>query len=306
MFSDNPVLQKFIICLILLLGVNAHIWSQLKNASNMLEVEFEMIGDLVTTQGHHFTLGYQSLALTANLWQSEARATHVTINLMNTHGDSPSADFIGDLQVVSNIEAGYHTGLFEAFIEQRFNKHSILLGQHDLNGQFLYAESASMFTNSSFGIMPTVSCNVSCSIFPLAAVGVVYAFANEQKVFKLGVYDGNPGSFDDNRYNLSPSFSKKDGILGVAEFNIQVKPLLDMLLKVGTYFHSNNSVLLNKESVQPFRRSYGTYLIAENNRNKLQWFVKTGYSPKNRSMINAFFGAGLIVNSILKLSLIHI
>ena len=59
----------------------------------------------------------------AGLWKGGTFMLHGA----NTHGGEPSANLIGDLQVVSNIEAGNHTFLYELWYSQTFgNVHTTI------------------------------------------------------------------------------------------------------------------------------------------------------------------------------------
>jgi len=89
-------------------------------------------------------------------------------------GQSPT-ELVGDLQTSSNIEAGMnYFKLYEVWFQQNLldDKISILLGLHDLNGEFYVTDPAGLFFNSSFGIGADMSQSGENgpSIFPSTAL----------------------------------------------------------------------------------------------------------------------------------------
>jgi len=112
----------------------------------------------------------------------------VFIQGLNTHGRLPSEELTGDMQVVSNIESGIYTGVYQYYISQSIGNWNFILGQHDLNSEFVGTEYGGTFVNSSFGISPTISLNVPVSIYPMASLAFVAKYELKKKYnFKLGV-----------------------------------------------------------------------------------------------------------------------
>ncbi len=59
------------------------------------------------------------------------------INGATIHGKSLSENFVGDLQIVSNIDAGMYVYMHELWFRQEFKKFSFTVGLQDLNADFL-------------------------------------------------------------------------------------------------------------------------------------------------------------------------
>ncbi|MBN1462740.1 MAG: carbohydrate porin, partial [Paludibacteraceae bacterium] len=94
------------------------------------------------------------------------------IDFMNTHGDTPSANLIGDIQIASNIEAGNLSVLYELWYKQRFGKIAVTVGLQDMNSNYAVTENGGLFVNSSFGVHTVMSDNITLPIFPITALGL--------------------------------------------------------------------------------------------------------------------------------------
>ncbi len=156
----------------------------------------------------------------ASLWNGG----NLYINAANTHGAEPSQQLIGDVQVLSNIEAGNHTYLQELWFKQQLNKLVFTLGLQDLNVEFANSEYAQLYLNSSFGILPVISNNFNASIFPLTTMGLTFDWNFSEKTKWINAfYDGSPTNFDYNPYNLKWQFNSGDGLLIISEIQKFIK-----------------------------------------------------------------------------------
>ncbi|TLX72162.1 carbohydrate porin [Labilibacter sediminis] len=282
---------------------------------SLLDIEFNVIADVVNIHqgsqdvhnGKTLFLGLEQLGVSINPFREVGNRTLLHFNILNAHGAMPSENYIGDLQIASNIEAGNYIGLFEAYLEQTYNNHSIRIGQLDLNGAFLYTDPALYFSNSSFGIMPSVSCNVGCSIYPISALGFIYRYSHKSITLQIGLYDGDPGSVEDNNFNLQPSLSEKQGLLSITEAQYNFVGKLNGSVKLGSFFHSAN-FLPFEDSENIYRSNYGGYILYEQSlgltklkSSKYNFFIKGGFAPSDRNFISSFAGVGIVVNSLLNI-----
>ena len=107
----------------------------------------------------------------------------------NTHGRGITDDFVGDAQVLSNIDSfnnimqvseyWWECGLLDDWVTFR-------LGKQDINEEFLLIESAEHFIHSSFGISPAVS----LPTYPDPAMGgVVLVNLTDATQLKFGVWN---------------------------------------------------------------------------------------------------------------------
>ncbi len=110
----------------------------------------------------------------------------------NTHGQGLTEQFVGDAQVVSNIDSFDNImQVSEYWWEGAFcgENVTVRLGKQDVNSEFILPESAGDFVNSSFGISPTLG----VPTYPhTSAAAVVLVQLTDSLVAKVGVWDGVP------------------------------------------------------------------------------------------------------------------
>ena len=223
------------------------------------------------------------------------------INGAGIHGKSLSENFLGDLQVASNIDAGTHTYLHELWFKQDFGKFSFTAGLQDLNAEFLTSENAGEFINSSFGVPATVSCNLPVPIFPLTGLGVTARWNISDKfAWQTAVFDGFQTDFENNPYNIDWELGKDNGVLVATEFhstfNINEK---EGTYKLGGYYHSGlnefDEETQTKNSI--FKNNYGVYFIAdqtvfERENRKIGLFTQVAVAPENKNDHSYYLGLG--------------
>ncbi len=210
------------------------------------------------------------------------------VNIGNTHGDTPSADLIGDIQVASNIEAGDMTFLYEFWFKQSLGNFDITLGVQDLNANFVVTENGGLFLNSSFGVHTVMSDNISLPIFPVTALGANVSWqASESLNWQFAIFDGTPNSR--NPYNTNLIIGEEDGYLLVTELKLE-KSLIKGLsgtYKLGGYYHNHEYA-----DAGPHENG-GAYIIADQNiTKKLALFTQIGFSPSNINDHNHFVSFG--------------
>ncbi|NJM14121.1 MAG: carbohydrate porin [Bacteroidales bacterium] len=135
-----------------------------------------------------------------------------SVNIQNTHGRSLTGEYVGDIQTISNIDNRNAAYLYQLFYARQTGKVGFLIGKHDLNSEFIASDLGGEYVNSSFGIMPAVSMNLSPSIFPKTSAALVASYqANDQISIKAAVYDGNPLDLETDPYGLDFKMSKEEG-----------------------------------------------------------------------------------------------
>ncbi len=255
-------------------------------------------------------IGMESLTLEfdtekGNLWKNGTFFLHG----LNAHGKGPSSFLTGDHQVLSNIEAGDYTGLYEFWYSHTFNKFSVLIGQHDLNSEFVGTKYGGTFINSSFGVAPSISLNVPVSIYPVAAPCILVKYQSEGALdFKVAVYDGDPGNFETNRFNLKWSISPGQGFLSIGElqFNNIKNDKLTGTYKLGSYFHTGRFTSYI-DTLNSQKGNYGLYFIADqalfarslNAARGLCYFFQAGFAPPRYNMVQYYLGGGFRYHGIL-------
>jgi porin len=292
--------------------------------TDIFEFETSVTGDFAYNfkggikQGYTY-IGMEQLSLSlstdsAKLWKGGTFFVHG----MNAHGLGPTAKFVGDMQCLSNIEAGDFTSLYEFWYMQQIGNFSILLGQHDLNTEFVGSHYGENFINSSFGIIPSISLNVPVSIYPVTSPCFLIKFSpDDDLIFKLASYYGNPGSIDDNRFNIQWHFDKKEGFMNI--FEIEFSQIMHIqhgiytskgikmgTYKLGAYYHSG--YFINPvDSLAGKNGNYGFYILADqmivpkpsNPDEGLAAMLQFGIAPSNLNLIKWYYGAGIRYHGIL-------
>jgi porin len=277
------------------------------NSDNPLMLEASYTSDNVSNLAGGIKTGYGYLGMAtihvgfdvekAGLW----KGGQLFINAANTHGATPSADLLGDMQVASNIEAGNHTYLQELWFKQTIHNVELTVGLQDLNVEFANSENGSLFLNSSFGILPIISGNLAAPIFPLTSLGLTAKWnITENTAWLNAVYDGSPTDFDYNPYNVKWEFVSGDGLLAISELQ-QSLTISDLpgTYKMGIYTHSH---IIEKNFQSNFSDSLnhytvGAYVYADQKvwvqvDRSLGVFIQAGYSPSKISVNNAYIGIG--------------
>jgi len=306
----KKTVSLFVLSLGILSNLSSSVYAQevLNEKEEALSFEASYIGDNVNNLSGGIKTGSKYLGMAnlrlsfdvekAGLWKKG----QFYLNAANTHGASPSSELLGDMQVASNIDAGNHTYIQEFWFKQALGQFELTAGLQDLNVEFANSEYGGLFMNSSFGILPVISTNVSAPIFPLTTLGITAKWNISPKVSWLGaVYDGSPTDFDYNPYNIKWRLASGDGVLAISElqYNANIKSLPGTY-KVGIYSH--NHVIENSldENVTDSLENnivglyaYADQKVWEQNNKSLGLFAQLGYSPSDASTNNYYLGLGL-------------
>ncbi|MDQ6994190.1 MAG: carbohydrate porin [Mariprofundaceae bacterium] len=206
-------------------------------------------------------------------------------------GGSPSA-YTGDLQGYSNIDASYNWLLYEAWYEQQFGDvASLLMGLHDMNSEFYTSDYASLFLQSSFGIGPTVSGNITApSIFPKAGLAArLKVTPTENMYIQAAIYDGDP---------TTRGFKAGEGNMYIAESGMSSDT---GTYKVG-YWQHTAAVTFGANN---FANDHGVYGVIDQQIASLDgdasigWFLQYGYAPKDRNQVFNYVGSGFHVHGLI-------
>jgi porin len=237
----------------------------------------------------------------AGLW----KGGELFLNAANTHGGDPSATFIGDYQVASNIEAEDLTYVHELWLKQSFGKASFIIGLQDLCAEFISSNYAGLFLNSSCGVHSTVASNFSVPIFPLTAIGAQFHYDFSPRFsLKVAAFDGVPDDFSFNKHNLKWDLKKEEGYLLFTQLSHHntnaTKP---GTYKLGFYYHNPYTITTQDEdgliTSEKYSENYGLYLIIDQiiyksqSGKSLAFFLQSSVSPKWINENWYFVGGGL-------------
>jgi porin len=115
----------------------------------------------------------------------------LNIGLQAITSTHPSA-YVGDLQTVSNLDAPNQNQVAQFWYSQQVGPNTVRGGIIDLNSFFDVTDSASLFTNASFGITPTMTVNVPTATYPDPGWGLMAQLGKHDDNWQVGVFQGNP------------------------------------------------------------------------------------------------------------------
>lgn len=285
-------------------------------------------GDYVNVNYHKHSVGYYlglgAVQLTLKTedngwWKNGAFSLFVA----NTHGDNPTAQNTGDLQVFDNIEApnirNWKFGnkysmpnrsfFYEFYYQQIIKNFRILIGESDLNYDFQYSNFSSNLLNSSFGISPEVSVNVpTYSTYPFTSFGLRADYKFKDFFLRAAIAQGNPGDHISNQYNFDFRLDEQHGAFLICELEYEKMITEDVFrtnLRAGVWRHT--AKFMNFTDSTYNKGNYGLYFIGEqllykekdDNTQGLGVFLQTGYAPGDYNVINAYLGAGLVYTGLI-------
>lgn len=234
---------------------------------------YNAAGGLKTGGGYmgmgNLTVGFDTEK--ARLW----RGGSFFVNGASIHGKSLTENYLGDLQVASNIDAGEHAYLHELWFRQQFGPVSLTLGLQDLNAEFMVSEGGGEFVNSSFGTPSVIALGVPVPIFPLTGLGLsARGDISERWAVQGALFDGVQTDFERNPHNVRWAMGKGDGLLTMGEIHF------DGWFKLGAYYHSVD-------------KNYGFHLSADQPLGeRVGVFAQAVVSPKGRNDNHYYIGAG--------------
>jgi porin len=168
---------------------------------------------------------------------SNARMT-TSLSVMYLGGDDISGEYVGDLQGVNNLEASNGWRLYESWVEFGFGEssHTLRAGVLDLNAEFDTPVTQGIFTASPFGIGTDFSQTGTRGpvCWPDTGLGIRLAGSlNDALLWRVGAYDGAPGSDDEAFTNTR--ISREDGALLIGELEYSSDRFHKLALGVWSY-----------------------------------------------------------------------
>lgn len=256
--------------------------------------------------GRNFTGGlkkgnvYIGLAKAGLLLRSDKvlKGGEFYIELMNTHGGMLSGNYIGDIQIASNIENGDYTFIEKLYFKQNFSKLIFIIGLQDLNEEFCTSEYGGELTNSSFGIHSTFPLNFGVPLYPKTALAIAALFnVNDNIILRTSVFDGDAGSLKDDLHNFDWSVSPEEGFLTVNEFEYKSGSEKLTSIKIGGFYHTDDfndadDTLATNNGNYGF---YGIYdkQVYEIGSRIIGLFGQLAYFPSKANINTTYVGAGL-------------
>ena len=175
------------------------------------------------------------------------------VSALQIHGRGLSAEDIGNLDVISSIEADPATRLNELWFQQSFfdDRLDIKIGQQSADLEFITSEYEDLFINSGFGwpTLPAVDLPSGGPAYPLPTPGIrLRAKASDSFIALLGLFDGSPAGLrpGDPQVNdpSGTNFDLSSGyfLIGEAQYLVNREKDakgLPSTYKVGAWYNSN-------------------------------------------------------------------
>lgn len=229
---------------------------------------------------------------------------------LQIHGRGLSADNLGNLNVVSGIEAEPSTRLFEWWYDQAFlnGKLDVKIGQQVADQEFMVSEYGALFLNASFGwpTLPAVDLPSGGPAYPLATPGIrVRARPSDRLTAMMGVFNGDPagpGTADPLQRNRSgTTFDLDSGTFVIAEAQYATHPGenpdgLPGTYKLGAWYHSRTF-----DPSETRRGDWSVYAVMDQLVYRPAWakdggagvFLRAMGAPGDRNEINMFVDGGV-------------
>ncbi len=262
------------------------------------------------------------------------RGGRLHMAMLYPHGRSLSEHYVGDLFVLSNLDATDEPHLFEFWFEQSMadDRFSLRVGQIAADQEFAYTERGAVFCNSAFGWFPIAGANIPAPVYPQGAPGVRLAWHPGEEFFvQAAVFDGDVNPLDAVGRETNPNgvrFRFDEGALVVVESGRSWKQLREGdamagSLKLGGWYHTatfghsrfDDAGLsladpLSSGNPRQIDGNWGIYLACE----QTLWnepsqgkdleqgvgiFSRIGYAPPDRNTLEFYAEVGITCTGLL-------
>jgi porin len=161
-------------------------------------------------------------------------------NMFQIHGEGLSGNYIGNLMLVSGVEALPATRLYELWVEQKLwgDKLLIRVGQQASDVEFIDSLYDDLFVNSALGWPGITGIDVPAGgpSPPLAVPGIrIKAYLSEQITAYLALFDGDAAPPDSP---LDPQLANAHGTL----FRVKRSALVDRAAQIQIRYRSGQAV----------------------------------------------------------------
>jgi porin len=224
----------------------------------------------------------------------------------STHGRSISEDYVGDFQLISNLDPTPKTEF--AQISEYWYRHDfaegefgLKIGKQDACADYAFADLGGDFINASFGMVPTVP----LPTFPNPGLGVAcFARLHEHLLISGGIYDGLP---DGGQWGFSDL--GENGCMSLTQVEIRQPPDwgngLPGTLRIGAWYHSGNpEEIVADPHPRILGHNYGFWATAdkmlvnetgeEGDEQGLGVFGQFGWAPEDRNEADQNYAGGII------------
>ncbi len=278
------------------------------SASLANSYEFEVVysGDVLTNSSGGIETGTRYLDnLDLNLEVDVAQAWGIGSGKLFVHGlynngGTFSDELVGDLQIVSNIEAEEAWRIFEAWYELGGDTWSFRTGLYDLNSEFDVNEVGSIFLHSSHGIGADLgqTGENGPSIFPVSSLALRGEVQVESLTVRVAVLDAVPGDPDDGASNAI-DLNSADGYLTITEFDVPITK--SARLWTGYWRYSGEFERLSDAG---FSAGNDGWYVGGEQRFRIgsrsaAWFLRYGQAEEQLNKVKDYTGIGFVIDGLI-------
>lgn len=232
------------------------------------------------------------------------------------HGRSVTADHVGNLMTISNIEASPASRLSTLWLQQDLldGRLALRAGRLAADTEFLLSPAASEFINSTFGWYTLGALDVPSGgpVYPLAAPGALVRVSATKKLSLLAAAfagDPHPGDPSGTRFGLG------GGVFAVGEAQLQIGwPDRPGVVKLGGWYHDGHFPDLRLDQSggplaapassgvpRQHRGNYGIYGLVDQTvwrepgtkDQGVRLFLRAGGAPADRNLVDFYVDGGL-------------
>ncbi len=215
--------------------------------------------------------------------------------------------YVGDAQVVSNIDAQQAIRVYEFWYQQDLNEDvSLRFGLYDLNSEFDVVNTAGLFINSSHGIGAEYGQSgvAGPSIFPVTSLAARFDMAiNDRNLLRYAILDGVPGDPNDPG-RTTIDLGGGDGVLHALEYNYTGSDAARF--GIGGWLYSADFDRIEATASRPHDDGNGGiygFVEAPVYRGKdgvsLRGFLRYGVANDELNIFDSYLGAGVVVSGLL-------
>lgn len=252
----------------------------------------------------------------------------VHASILQINGQGLSRDYIGNLMLVSNIEALTSTRLYELWIEQSLlnNRIAIRVGQQAADVEFFDSLYDDIFINSSVGWPAILGINLPSGgpSPPLAVPGIrLKAQLSDPITAYLAIFDGNaagPGAANPQLLNPNGlAFRVNDPPLVIAQvrygFNLgETSNSLPAAIEAGGWYHAGsfNDQRFTAQGISlanplgsgapgQLQTNHGVFILYEQllaraiagSDKGIGFFARASVAPSDRNLVDLYLDGGL-------------
>ncbi len=218
-----------------------------------------------------------------------------------------SERFVGDLQSVSNIDAGRAARVYELWYEHPVaDDASVRVGLYDLNTEFDAIETAGLFINGSHGIGAEygLSGENGPSIFPVTSLAARFDWRPiAAGTLRYALLDGVPGDRSDPS-RAAVDLGGGDGVLHALEYVHRLDG--GTRLGIGGWLYSAGFRRIGGDGASEGKGNGGFYGFAEGpvytargNGIEVRAFLRYGVADDAFNPVAAYLGAGVVVTGLI-------